>query len=162
MRAEKLGDLEGANRALRGRGFTANGSDAEALEGARRSLRQDRAHGRLPAHDWSGLASVAPEGEKLATLRKLAAELRRIRDPSGAAPGLRQADRGDPNADDAYRGSSACSKGRRNWHDARALYNRHIAAVKTPGAARGAVPRSRECLRESAREPRAGDRVPVT
>lgn len=129
MRAEKLGDLEGAIQRYEA-AVAANGSDAAALK----SL--------VDLYDKTGrtddylrtmerLAVVAPEGEKLATLRKLAAELE-DRDADRAASAYEKLLAADPNADDAYRGLERVLEGKEDWQPLVALYARHIAAAKTP------------------------------
>ncbi len=129
MRAEKLGDLEGAIARYEG-AVAANGSDAAALK----SL--------VDLYDKTGrtddylrtmerLAVVAPEGEKLATLRKLAAELE-DRDPERAGAAYEKLLQADQNADDAYRGLERVLEGQENWHKLVNLYARHISAAKTP------------------------------
>jgi len=129
MRAEKLGDLEGAIQRYEA-AVAANGSDATALK----SL--------VDLYDKTGrtddylrtmeqLANVAPEGEKLATLRKLAAELE-DRDAGRAASAYEKLLQADPNADDAYRGLERVLEQREEWHPLVNLYARHISAAKTP------------------------------
>ncbi len=129
MRAEKLGDLEGAI-ARHEAAVAANGSDATALK----SL--------VDLYDKTGrtddylrtmerLAQVAPEGEKLATLRKLAAELE-DRDLARAAAAYEKLIAADANADDAYRGLARVLEQQESWPQLGATYDRHIAIVKTP------------------------------
>jgi tetratricopeptide (TPR) repeat protein len=130
LRAEKLGDLEGAI-ARHEAALAQNGTDTVALK----SL--------LELYDKTGrtddylrtlerLAQVAPEGEKLATLRKLAAELE---DRDGAADRARSAYESllavDPAADDAFRGLERLLRGKAQWYDLVAVIERHIAAAKT-------------------------------
>ena len=79
------------------------------------------------------LGAVAPEGEKLPTLRKLAAELE-DRDPIRAREAYEKLIAADPNADDAYRGLERVLKVESNWYELVAVHNRHIAAIKTPAA----------------------------
>lgn len=129
MRAEKLGDLEGAIARYEA-AVAANGSDATALK----SL--------VDLYDKTGrtddylrtmerLAQVAPEGEKLATLRKLAAELE-DRDPARAAAAYERLIAADANADDAYRGLERVLEAQESWAELAALYRRHIAVAKAP------------------------------
>ena len=130
MRAEKLGDLEGAIARYEA-AVAANGSDVTALK----SL--------VDLYDKTGrtddylrtmerLASVAPEGEKLATLRKLAAELE-DREPARAGEAYEKLLAADANADDAYRGLERVLEGQGEWHKLVNAYARHIAAARTPG-----------------------------
>ncbi len=130
MRAEKLGDLEGAIARYEAT-VAANGSDVNALK----SL--------VDLYDKTGrtddylrtmerLAQVAPEGEKVATLRKLALELE-DRDGKRATAAYEKLLAADPNADDAYRGLERVLEAEENWQALAAAYERHIGAVKTPG-----------------------------
>jgi golgin subfamily B member 1 len=77
------------------------------------------------------LAQVAPEGEKLPTLRKLAAELE-DRDPDRAAAAYEKLLAADPNADDAYRGLERVLEAKESWTELVELQRRHIAAAKAP------------------------------
>ena len=129
MRAEKLGDLEGAIARYEA-AVAANGGDVPALK----SL--------VDLYDKTGrtddylrtmelLAQVAPEGEKLPTLRKLAAELE-DRDPARAADAYEKLLAADANADDAYRGLERVLEAREEWHQLVNLYARHVGAAKSP------------------------------
>jgi tetratricopeptide (TPR) repeat protein len=129
MRAEKLGDLEGAITRYEA-AVTANGSDATALK-ALVELYDKTGRTDDYLRTMERLAQVAPEGEKLATLRKLAAELEE-RDPERAAAAYEQLLAADPGADDAYRGLERMLEARESWRELAALYRRHIAVAKTP------------------------------
>ena len=129
MRAEKLGDLEGAIARYEA-AVTANGSDATALK-ALVDLYDKTGRTEDYLRTMERLAQVAPEGEKLATLRKLAAELE-DRDPARAAAAYDKLLAADASADDAYRGLERVLEGFENWSELVALYRRHIAAAKTP------------------------------
>lgn len=129
LRAEKLGDLEGAIARYEA-AVAANGSDVTALK----SLvdlydKTGRTDDYLRSMEL--LAQVAPEGEKLTTLRKLAVELE-DRDPARAAAAYEKLLAADPNADDAYRGLERVLEGQESWQALAELYARHIAAAKTP------------------------------
>ncbi|MCX5745950.1 MAG: hypothetical protein NT062_26020, partial [Proteobacteria bacterium] len=76
------------------------------------------------------LGQVAPEGEKLAVLRKLAAELE-DRDAARAVLAYDKLLAIDVNADDAYRGMARVLAGESKWTELVALLTRHIAASKT-------------------------------
>ncbi len=129
MRAEKLGDLEGAIARYEA-AVAANGSDATALK-ALVDLYDKTGRTDDYLRSMERLAVVAPEGEKLGTLRKLAAELE-DRDPDRAAQAYEKLLAADANADDAYRGLARVLEAQENWHELVALQRRHIAAAKTP------------------------------
>lgn len=129
LRAEKLGDLEGAIARYEAT-VAANGSDVTALK----SL--------VDLYDKTGrtddylrtmerLASVAPEGEKLATLRKLAAELE-DREPVRAVDAYEKLLAADANADDAYRGLERVLEAQGEWKKLVDAFSRHIVAARTP------------------------------
>lgn len=130
LRADKLGDLEGAIARYEAQ-IAANSTDVVALK-ALQDL-YDKT-GRIDDYlrTLERLAQVAPEGEKLATLRKLAAELE---DRDGAAERARDAYESilavDSNADDAYRGLERLLRTGKHWYDLVSIYERHIAAAKT-------------------------------
>ncbi|MEO8841705.1 MAG: tetratricopeptide repeat protein [Kofleriaceae bacterium] len=129
LRAEKLGDLEGAIARYEA-AVTENGSDATALK-ALVELYDKTGRTEDYLATMERLGQVAPEGEKLATLRKLAAELE-DRDPKRAAETYEKLLAADPNADDAYRGLERMLKAESNWYELVAAQKRHIAASKTP------------------------------
>ena len=129
MRAEKLGDLEGAITRYEA-AVSTNGSDATALK-ALVDLYDKTGRTDDYLRTMERLAQVAPEGEKLATLRKLAAELE-DRDPDRAATAYEKLLAADANADDAYRGLERVLEARESWDELAALYRRHIAVAKTP------------------------------
>ena len=129
MRAEKLGDLEGAIQRYEA-AVAQNGSDAAALKSLV-DLYDKTGRTDDYLRSMERLAQVAPEGEKLATLRKLAAELE-DRDPARAGTAYEKLLEADPNADDAYRGLERVLEERSDWHPLVELYARHISAAKTP------------------------------
>ncbi len=129
MRAEKLGDLEGAIARYEA-AVAKNGSDAEALK-ALVELYDKTGRTDDYLRTMERLAQVAPEGEKLATLRKLAAELE-DRDAPRAAATYEKLLAADPSADDAYRGLERVLQGQEQWPQLAAAYARHLGAVKTP------------------------------
>lgn len=130
LRAEKLGDLEGAI-ARHEAALAANGTDTVAL---RALLELYDKTGRTDDYlrTLERLGQVAPEAEKLATLRKLAAELE---DRDGAADRARKAYEAilevDPTADDAFRGLERLLRAQAQWYDLVAVFERHIGAAKT-------------------------------
>jgi golgin subfamily B member 1 len=129
LRADKLGDLEGAITRYEA-AVTANGSDAQALK-ALVDLYDKTGRTDDYLRTMERLGQVAPEGEKLATLRKLAAELE-DRDAKRAAETYEKLLAADPNADDAYRGLERMLKNESNWYELVAVLKRHVAASKTP------------------------------
>lgn len=129
MRAEKLGDLEGAIARYEA-AVAANGSDATALK-ALVDLYDKTGRTDDYLRTMEQLAQVAPEGEKLATLRKLAVELE-DRDAERAIAAYEKLLAADPSADDAYRGLERVLAIQENWDELVALQRRHIAVAKTP------------------------------
>ena len=131
LRVEKLGDLEGAIQRYEA-AIAANGSDVAALKELV-DLYDKTGRTEDYLRTMERLGAVAPEGEKLTTLRKLAAELE-DRDPARARDAYEKLLAADPNADDAYRGLERVLKGEANWYDLVAALDRHITAIKTPAA----------------------------
>jgi len=131
LRAEKLGDLEGAIQRYETT-LATNPADVNALK-ALVDLYDKTGRTEDYLRSMERLGQVAPEGEKLATLRKLAAELE-DRDQSRARDAYERLVQADPNADDAYRGLERMLKVEQNWYELVAVMNRHIAAIKTPAA----------------------------
>ncbi|MFT3698423.1 MAG: tetratricopeptide repeat protein [Kofleriaceae bacterium] len=129
LRAEKLGDLEGAIQRYEA-AVAANGSDATALK-ALVDLYDKTGRTEDYLRTMERLGQVAPEGERLSTLRKLAAELE-DRDPKRAAEAYDKLLQADPSADDAYRGYERVLKAESNWYELVSVFKRHIAASKTP------------------------------
>ncbi|NVB81638.1 MAG: tetratricopeptide repeat protein [Kofleriaceae bacterium] len=131
LRAEKLGDLEGAIARYEA-AVAANGSDLTALK-ALVDLYDKTGRTDDYLRTMERLGQVAPEGEKLATLRKLAVELE-DRDPARARDAYEKLLVADPNADDAYRGLERVLKSEQNWYELVAVMKRHIAVAKAPAA----------------------------
>jgi golgin subfamily B member 1 len=129
LRAEKLGDLEGAIARYEA-AVAADGSDATALK-ALVDLYDKTGRTDDYLRTMERLAAVAPEGEKLATLRKLAAELE-DRDPARAAVAYEGLLAADGSADDAYRGLARVLEAQERWAELVALHRRHIAAARSP------------------------------
>ena len=129
MRAEKLGDLEGAI-ARHEAAVAANGTDVTALKSLV-DLYDKTGRTEDYLRTMERLAAVAPEGEKLATLRKLAAELE-DRDAERAAEAYKKLIMADAAADDAYRGLERVQKAQSAWYELVDTYGKHIAAAKTP------------------------------
>src|SRR5258705_6540871 len=94
MRAEKLGDLEGAITRYEA-AVAADGSDATALK-ALVELYDKTGRTDDYLRTMERLGQVAPEGERLPTLRKLAAELE-DRDATRAAETYEKLLASDPN-----------------------------------------------------------------
>ncbi len=129
LRAEKLGDLEGAIARYEA-SVSANGSDVEALR-ALVDLYDKTGRTDDYLDTMERLGQVAPETEKLATLRKLAAELE-DRDPARSAKTYAKLLDAEPTADDAYRGLERVLSAERKWKDLVDAYRRHITAARTP------------------------------
>src|SRR5258706_7637644 len=129
LRAEKLGDLEGAIQRYEA-AVAANGSDATALK-ALVELYDKTGRTEDYLRTMERLGQVAPEGEKLATLRKLAAELE-DRDPTRSGEAYERLLAVDPSADDAYRGLERTLRVDSHWTELVDVFKRHIAAAKTP------------------------------
>ncbi len=131
MRAEKLGDLEGAITRYES-ALEKDGADREALK-ALVDLYDKTGRSDDYLRTLERLAKVAPENERLSTLRKVAAELE---DKEGAGARAEAAYRGiletDPGADDAYRGLARVLRARGAWYDLVAVLERHVAAAKNP------------------------------
>ena len=129
LRAEKLGDLEGAIQRYEAT-LAANGSDAVALKALVELYDKT---GRTDDYlmTMERLGQVAPEGEKLATLRKLAAELE-DRDPARAREAYDKVLAIDAAADDAHRGLERVLRGESKWSELVQQLARHVAVAKTP------------------------------
>ncbi len=131
LRAEKLGDLEGAIARYEAT-VAQNGSDLSALK-ALVDLYDKTGRTEDYLRTMERLGAVAPEGEKLTTLRKLAAELE-DRDPVRARSAYEKLIAADATADDAYRGLERVLKVESNWYELVSVQQRHIAAIKAPSA----------------------------
>ncbi|HUJ57834.1 MAG TPA: tetratricopeptide repeat protein [Kofleriaceae bacterium] len=129
LRAEKLGDLEGAIQRYEA-AVTENAGDATALK-ALIELYDKTGRTEDYLRTMERLGQVAPEGERLATLRKLASELEE-RDPERARDAFEKLLVADPSADDAYRGLERVLRREANWYELVAVIARHIAAAKQP------------------------------
>lgn len=131
LRAEKLGDLEGAIARYE-KSIDADPADVAALK-ALEDLYDKTGRTEDYLRTLERLATYAPEGEKLAKLRKLAAELE---DREGAAPRAIAAYERileiDGGAEDAFRGLGRLLAADGKWYDVVALKERHIAAAKSP------------------------------
>jgi tetratricopeptide (TPR) repeat protein len=128
MRAEKLGDLEGAIQRYEA-AVASDGSDATALK-ALVDLYDKTGRTEDYLRTMERLGQVAPEGEKLATLRKLAAELE-DRDATRAIATYEKLLVADPNADDAYRGLTRVLEAESRWKELVELRTRHVGASKS-------------------------------
>lgn len=131
LRHEKLGDLEGAIARYEA-ALEKDGADREALK-ALVDLYDKTGRSDDYLRTLERLAKVAPEGEKLATLRKLAAELD---DKDGAEDraiaAYERIIEVDPAADDAYRGMARALRAKAAWYDLVALLERHVAVARNP------------------------------
>ncbi|MBZ0238420.1 MAG: tetratricopeptide repeat protein [Deltaproteobacteria bacterium] len=131
LRHEKLGDLEGAIARYEA-ALEKDGADREALK-ALVDLYDKTGRSDDYLRTLERQAKVAPEGERLAILRKLAAELD---DKDGAEDRAIAAYERilevDPSADDAYRGLARALRGKAAWYDLVSLLDRHVSASKNP------------------------------
>jgi tetratricopeptide (TPR) repeat protein len=131
LRAEKLGDLEGAITRYES-ALEKDGADREALKSLV-DLYDKTGRSDDYLRTLERLAKVAPDSERLSTLRKVAAELE---DKDAGSKRAEEAYRGildtDPAADDAYRGLARVLRARGAWYDLVALLERHVAAAKNP------------------------------
>ena len=138
-----------------------NGSDATALK-ALVDLYDKTGRTDDYLRTMERLAQVAPEGEKLATLRKLAAELE-DRDPARARA-ARTRSSSPPIRTPTTRtaASSACSRREANWYELVAVLDAPHRGGQDAGAARRALPRRGAGLRASElADPHQGDRAPT-
>jgi len=131
LRAEKLGDLEGAIARYEAT-VASNGSDLTALK-ALVDLYDKTGRTEDYLRTMERLGAVAPEGEKLSILRKLAVELE-DRDPVRARGAYEKVLAADGSADDAYRGLERVLKAEGNWYELVSVQSRHISAIKAPAA----------------------------
>ena len=129
MRAEKLGDLEGAIARYEA-SVASDASDASALK-ALVELYDKTGRTEDYLRSMERFAQVAPEAEKLPTLRKLAGELE-SRDPARAIAAYENVLVVDASADDAFRGLARVLEHQENWDELAAVQRRHIAASKAP------------------------------
>jgi tetratricopeptide (TPR) repeat protein len=129
LRAEKLGDLEGAIQRYEAT-IAANSSDAAALK-ALVELYDKTGRTEDYLHAMERLGQVAPEGEKLSTLRKLAAELE-DRDAARARDAYDKVLAIDASADDAHRGLERMLRAESKWPDLVHQLARHVTVAKTP------------------------------
>jgi golgin subfamily B member 1 len=131
LRADKLGDLEGAIARYEA-AIDKDPADVAALK-ALEDLYEKTGRTEEYLGTLERLAVYAPEAEKLATLRKLASELE---DRDGAAERARAAYQSildlEPAADDAFRGLGRILAAAGQWYELVALVDGHIAVAKSP------------------------------
>ena len=131
LRHEKLGDLEGAIARYEA-ALEKDGADRDALK-ALVDLYDKTGRSDDYLRTLERQAKVAPEGERLAILRKLAAELD---DKDGAEDRAIAAYERilevDASADDAYRGLARALRAKSAWYDLVSLLDRHVGASKNP------------------------------
>jgi tetratricopeptide (TPR) repeat protein len=131
LRHEKLGDLEGAIARYEA-ALASDSTDSAALK-ALVDLYDKTGRTDDYLRTLERQAQVAPEAERLVTLRKLAAELE---DRDGAAPRARAAYEQildiDATADDAFRGLERMLRHGHAWYDLVALLERHVTVAKSP------------------------------
>jgi len=131
LRADKLGDLEGAISRYEA-AIDKDAADVVALK-ALEDLYDKTGRTEDYLRTLERLAVYAPEGEKLMKLRKLAAELE---DREGQEARARAAYEKileiEPHAEDAFRGLCRMHATAAAWYDAVALIEKHVAVVKSP------------------------------
>jgi tetratricopeptide (TPR) repeat protein len=131
LRSEKLGDVEGAIGRYE-KALEANDRDLEALRALEKLYEKS---GRNDDYQriLERLAELAPEAERGAMWRRLAAE---VEDREGGAErAVRYYENVlalEPAAVDAYRSLERLHRGLGNWDAVVKLYERHIVAVTTP------------------------------
>ncbi len=130
LRADKLGDLEGAIQRYEA-AIDKDAADVAALK-ALEDLYDKTGRTEDYLRTLERLAVYAPEGEKLMKLRKLAAELE---DREGQQARARAAYEKileiEPHAEDAFRGLCRLHAANNAWYDAVALVEKHVAVVKS-------------------------------
>ncbi len=129
LRADKLGDLEGAIARYEA-AVASNAGDAEALK-ALVELYDKTGRTEDYLQTMERLGQVGPEAERLGTLRKLAAELE-DRDGARARDSYEKILVADPAADDAHRGLERVLQADENWYELVATYRRHISVARSP------------------------------
>ncbi|MEZ4367269.1 MAG: tetratricopeptide repeat protein [Kofleriaceae bacterium] len=133
LRADKLGDLEGAIARYEA-AISSNSADVAALK-ALEDLYEKTGRTDDYLRTLERLAQVAPEGERLATLRKLAAELEERSGDDAVArarAAYEQLVELDAGADDGHRGLERVLRGAAEWYALVAAYERHLQAAKSP------------------------------
>ncbi len=131
LRAEKLGDLEGAIQRYEA-SIDADPADIAALK-ALEDLYDKTGRTEDYLRTLERLATYAPEGEKLIKLRKLAAELEeREGSEARAISAYERILDLDGAAEDAFRGLARLFGAAGKWYDVITLKERHIAAAKSP------------------------------
>lgn len=131
LRSDKLGDVEGAIGRYEAT-VAQNPRDVDALRALEKLYEKV---GRTDDYQriLEKLAEVAPEGERAATWRRLAAE---VEDREGGAErAIRYYEHVlaiEPGAVDAYRSLERLHRAAQDWDAVVKLYERHIAAVTVP------------------------------
>lgn len=131
LRADKLGDLEGAIGKYEA-ALDADDSDIAALRALEELYEKvGRTDDYLRTLDR--LSNVAPEGDRVAILRRLAAELEdRESGLDKAIDSYERLLQIDPAAEDAYRALERILRVEAKWYELVEVYERHIASVKAP------------------------------
>jgi golgin subfamily B member 1 len=131
LRADKLGDLEGAIARYEA-ALDKDPAEVAALQ-ALEDLYEKTGRTEEYLRTLERLITYAPEGEKLVKLRKLASELE---DRDGAAGRARAAYEKildlEPHAEDAFRGLGRLLAADGKWYEVVALVERHIASARSP------------------------------
>ncbi|HUH03152.1 MAG TPA: tetratricopeptide repeat protein, partial [Kofleriaceae bacterium] len=133
LRADKLGDLEGAIVKYE-RALETDDHDTAALK-ALEDLYEKSGRTEDYLHTLTRLSEVAPEGDRAAVLRRLGGELEE-RDgglPRAIACFERVLEL-EPSAEDAYRTLERLLAADAQWYELVACLERHIAVIKAPPA----------------------------
>jgi tetratricopeptide (TPR) repeat protein len=131
LRAEELGDLEGAIAKYE----TVLASDAGDVEALRALEDLYERSGRTDdtLHTLERLVDVAPDSDRVTMLRRLAAELEERTDRRAQVIACHERILEiDGNAEDAYRALERHFKSDGKWYELCAILERHIGAVKAP------------------------------
>lgn len=131
LRAEKLGDLEGAITKYEA-ALETDDADVAALK-ALEDLYEKSGRTDDYLRTLARLAEVSPEGERVIALRRLAAELEeREGGLARAISCYEQLIELEPGAEDSYRHLERLLGADQQWYELVAVLERHIASVKAP------------------------------
>lgn len=131
LRAEKLGDLEGAISKFEA-SLDADPNDVDALR-ALEELYEKSGRADDYLRTLQRLVDVAPQSERAGMLRRLAAELEEH--PERRDDAVQCFERlidVEPTAEDGYRGLERLHRDAGNWYELVAVQDRHVAATRAP------------------------------